>query len=80
MAPRLDPQQVHLSGSARRHPGRPWLGGFPAGSAIEYALDFSADGRRVVAAVDHLAPTGVWDEETVATVWDLADPSKPYSR
>ena len=57
------------------------LGGFPAGSAVEYSLDFSGDGRRMVAAVDHLdTGTGEWDEETAATVWDLADPSKPVFR
>ena len=79
-APRLDPQPVRLYEMPDGTLADRQLGGFPAGSAVEYALDFSADGRRVVAAVDHLAPTGVWDEETVATVWDLADPSKPVFR
>ena len=79
--PRLDPQPVRLYDMPDGTLADRQLGGFPAGSAVEYALDFSADGRRVVAAVDHYdTGTGEWDEETVATVWDLADPSKPVFR
>ncbi len=56
------------------------LGGFPAGASVEYDLDFSADGRRVVAAVDRFDRQGRVVLDTTATVWDLADPERPVLR
>ena len=53
------------------------LGGFPAGASVEYDLDFSADGRRLVAAVDRLDAQGLVVLATTAMVWDLTDPARP---
>ena len=78
-----------LSGSTRS-PSRPYdmpdgalsqqqLGGFPEGASVEYDLDFSADGRHLVAAVDRFDAAGLEVLDTTATVWDLADPAEPES-
>ena len=78
--PRIDRQPVRLYDMPGGALADQQLGGFPEGASVEYALDFSADGRRLVAAVDELdAVTGV-ATRTVATVWDLADPSQPVFR
>ncbi len=51
--PRIDPQPVRLYEMPDGTLADRQLGGFPEGGSVEYALDFSADGRRLVAAVDH---------------------------
>ena len=79
--PRIDPQPVRLYEMPEGTLAARQLGGFPEGGSVEYALEFSADGRRLVAAVDHYdAAAGEFDENTTATVWDLADPSVPVFR
>jgi WD40 repeat protein len=79
--PRIDAQPVRLYEMPDRTLADRQLGGFPEGSSVEYAVDFSADGGRLVAAVDHYdAATGEFDADTTAMVWDLADPSEPVFR
>ena len=79
--PRIDAQPVRLYDMPDGTLADRQLGGFPEGGSVEYALDFSADGRRLVAAVDHYdAATGEFDADTTATVWDLAEPSRPVFR
>ena len=57
--PRIDDQPVRLYDMPDGTLADRQLGGFPDGGSVEYALDFSADGRRLVAAVDQLdAVTG----------------------
>jgi WD40 repeat protein/DNA-binding SARP family transcriptional activator len=79
--PRIDDQPVRLydmpGGTLSRHQ----LGGMPDGSSVEYALDFSDDGRRLAAVVQHYdrdmkAFTGIG----TVTVWDVAHPSRPIFR
>ena len=65
-------------------PTAPWPTGSsadsPTGASVEYDLDFSADGRRLVAAVDRFDAAGLEVLDTTATVWDLADPAEPVLR
>jgi WD40 repeat protein len=79
--PRIDRQPLQLydmpAGTLAPHQ----LGGFRMGDSIEYALDFSDDGRRLATVVQH------YDRRTheftglgAATVWDLAHPSQPIFR
>ena len=75
--PRIDPQPVRLYDMPGGTLADQQLGGFPERASVEYALDFSADGRRLVAAVDQLDAVTGEAEKTFATVWDLADPSRP---
>jgi len=57
------------------------LGGFQMGDSIEYALDFSDDGRRLATVVQHYdRRTGEFTRLGVGTVWDLARPSRPIFR
>ena len=59
--PRIDPQPVRLYEMPDGTLADRQLGGFPEGSAVEYSLDFSADGTRVVAEVQHFDPaTRLW--------------------
>lgn len=76
-APRIDPQPVRLFDVPSGTMSVRQLGGFPEGASVEYALGFSADGRRLVAAVDRLDPVSGAATSTFATVWDLAAPSRP---
>lgn len=75
--PRLDAQPVRLYDMPTGTLADRQLGGFPARGSVEYALDFSANGRRLVAAVDQLDAVSGAAEATFATVWDLAHPSRP---
>ena len=75
--PRIDPQPVRLFDVAGGTLSARQPGGFPEGASVEYTLGFSGDGRRLVAAVDRLDPVSGTAESTLATVWDLADPSRP---
>jgi DNA-binding SARP family transcriptional activator/WD40 repeat protein len=78
--PRIDDQPVRLYDMSDGTLADRQLGGFPDGGSVEYALDFSADGRRLVAAVDQLDAVTGDTEKTFATVWNLADPSRPVFR
>ncbi|CAN7186826.1 nSTAND1 domain-containing NTPase [Knoellia sp. LjRoot47] len=75
--PRLDALPIRLIVVTDGERAPQQLGGFPEGASVEYALDFSADGRRLVAAVDQLDPVTGGVLRTRATVWDLAAPSRP---
>jgi DNA-binding SARP family transcriptional activator/WD40 repeat protein len=78
--PRIDDQPVRLYDMPAGTLAERQLGGFPDRGAVEYALDISAGGGRLVAAVDQLDAVTGSVEKTVATVWDLADPSRPVFR
>ena len=56
---RIDPQPVRLYDMPDGTRADRQLGGFPAGASVEYDLDFSADGRRLVAAVDRFDAAGL---------------------
>jgi DNA-binding SARP family transcriptional activator/WD40 repeat protein len=76
--PRLDEQPIQLYDLPGGTLARRQLGGMPAGSAVEYAMDYSDDGGRVAAVVQHYDLraerfTGLG----TAAVWDLAHPSRP---
>jgi WD40 repeat protein/DNA-binding SARP family transcriptional activator len=77
---RIDPQPIRLYDMPGGALADRQLGGFPEGASTEYALDFSADGKRLVAAVDRLGAAGDGWIDTSAFVWDLADPSRPVFR
>jgi WD40 repeat protein len=48
------------------------------GSGVEYALDYSDDGRRLAAVVQHYdLEARHWTGLGTATVWDLAHPARP---
>ena len=54
-----------------------WAGWRPT-SGVEYALEYSDDGRRLAAVVQHYDPdAGHWTGLGTATVWDLAQPARP---
>jgi DNA-binding SARP family transcriptional activator/WD40 repeat protein len=79
--PRIDKQPVRLYDIPGGTLSDDQLGGMPEGSSVEYALDFSDDGRRIATVVQH------WDKRAdsftglgTATVWDLARPSQPIFR
>ena len=78
--PRIDDQPVRLYDMPDGTLADRQLGGFPDGGSVEYAFDFSADGRRLVAAVDQLDAVTGDIVKTFATVWNLADPSRPVFR
>ncbi|MFC4786258.1 nSTAND1 domain-containing NTPase [Nocardioides sp. MAHUQ-72] len=80
-APRIDDRPLRLYDVPGGTLSARQLGGLPEGSSIEYALDFSDDGRRLATVVQH------WDRQThrftrlgTATVWDLAHPARPLFR
>ena len=55
---RIDPQPVRLYDMPDGTRADRQLDGFPAGASVEYDLDFSADGRSLVAAVDQFDAAG----------------------
>ena len=76
--PRIDEQPIQLydlpEGTLSPHQ----LGGMRADSGVEYALDYSDDGRRLAAVVQHYdRAAGHWTGHGTATVWDLAHPARP---
>ena len=76
--PRIDDQPVRLYDMPGGTPSAHQLGGMPHASSVEYALDYSDDGRRLAAVVQHYDPdAGRWTGRGTATVWDLAHPSRP---
>ena len=79
--PRIDQLPLRLydmpDGSLAQHQ----LGGLRPGSSIEYALDYSSDGRRVAAVVQHFdRSTRRFTPFGEATVWALAHPERPLLR
>jgi DNA-binding SARP family transcriptional activator/WD40 repeat protein len=75
---RIDEQPIQLydlpEGTLSAH--QP--GGMAPESGVEYALDYSDDGRRLAAVVQHYDPdAGHWTGLGTATVWDLAHPARP---
>jgi WD40 repeat protein len=76
--PRLDKQPIQLYDlpAGTRSPRQ--LGGMAPASGIEYAMEYSADGRRLAAVVQHYVRGAQdWSELATATVWDLARPARP---
>ena len=76
--PRLDEQPIQLydlpEGTLSPHQ----LGGMAPASGIEYAMEYSDDGRRLAAVVQHYDPDAEhWTGLGTATVWDLAHPARP---
>jgi DNA-binding SARP family transcriptional activator/WD40 repeat protein len=76
--PRIDRQPIQLydlpGGTRSRHQ----LGGMKPDSGVEYAMEYSDDGRRLAAVVQHYDRTaGHWTGLGTATVWDLAGPARP---
>ncbi len=77
---RINPQPIRLYNVPDGTLADRQLGGFPEGASVEYDLDFSADGSRLVAAVDRFDQTGHNVLDTSATVWGLDDPTEPVLR
>jgi len=75
---RIDPWPIRLYDLPGATRSSRQLGGMPEGSSVEYALDFSADGTRVAALVQHyVKETHEFTKFGRAMVWDLSDPAKP---
>jgi DNA-binding SARP family transcriptional activator/WD40 repeat protein len=78
--PRIDKQPLRLYDMPGGRLSELQLGGFRMGDTIEYALDFSDDGTRIAAVVQHYDhETGEW-RIGAGTVWDLARPARPIFR
>ena len=78
--PRIDRQPLRLYDMPSGRLSEEQLGGFRMGDSIEYALDFSDDGRRIATVVQHYdRRTGEWGIGA-GTVWDLAHPARPIFR
>ena len=76
--PRLRDQPIELYDLPEGTPSAHQLGGMAASSGVEYALQYSNDGRRLAAVVQHYDPdAGHWTGLGTATVWDLAHPARP---
>ena len=76
--PRIDEQPIQLYDLPEGTLSPRQLGGMAPESGVEYALDFSDDGRRLASVVQHFDPdAGHWTGLGTATVWDLARPSRP---
>jgi WD40 repeat protein len=79
--PRIDKQPLRLYDIPSGRLSDRQLGGFTMGDSIEYALDFSDDGKRLATVVQHYDQrTGQWAGIGAGTVWDLARPSRPIFR
>lgn len=78
--PRLDEQPLRLYDIPGGTLSKRQLGGFRMGDTIEYALDFSGDGRRLATVVQHYDRRTRWAGTGIGTVWDLARPSRPIFR
>ena len=75
--PRIDPLPVRLYDLSSGRLSERQLGGWPAGSNVEYSLGFSRDGRRVAAGVQRWDSRNNWAATGAVMVWDLASPSEP---
>ncbi len=76
--PRLDEQPIQLYDlpQGTLSPHQP--GGMAPESGVEYAMEYSDDGRRLAAVVQHYdSDAGHWTGLGTATVWDLAHPARP---
>ncbi len=79
--PRIDKLPLRLYDMPGGTLARQQLGGWRAGSSIEYALDYSDDGRRIAALVQRFdSSTGRFTGIGEATVWALARPARPILR
>ena len=79
--PRIDRHPLRLYDIPSGKLSERQLGGFQMGDSIEYALDFSDDGKRIATVVQHYdRRTGKFTKQGAATVWDLAHPSRPVFR
>jgi WD40 repeat protein/DNA-binding SARP family transcriptional activator len=78
--PRIDDRPVRLYDvpSGRMSERQP--GGLPPNSSVEYAMKFSRDGSRLTAVVQHYRGFARWSPNGRATVWDVAEPSRPVFR
>lgn len=75
---RIDEQPIQLYDLPQGTLSLHQPGGMAPGSGVEYALDYSDDGRRLAAVVQHYKPgAGHWTGLGTATVWDLAHPARP---
>jgi DNA-binding SARP family transcriptional activator/WD40 repeat protein len=76
--PRIDKQPIQLYDVPEGTRSTHQLGGMPPGSGVEYALEYSDDGRRLAAVVQHYdRDAGHWTGRGTATVWTLAHPGRP---
>ncbi|HEX3222955.1 MAG TPA: BTAD domain-containing putative transcriptional regulator [Nocardioides sp.] len=81
LEPRIDKLPLRLYDMPAGTLASQQLGGWPRGSSIEYALDFSDDGHRLAAVVQHYdLKTHEFTTLGTATVWDLAHPTRPVLR
>jgi WD40 repeat protein/DNA-binding SARP family transcriptional activator len=78
--PRIHPMPVQLYDMPSGAPSERQLGGMPQGGSVEFSLDFSGDGKRLAAVVQHYEGHLEWSRLGHAMVWDLADPSEPVFR
>jgi WD40 repeat protein len=77
-SPRIDKWPIRLYDIPGRQPAQRQLGGLRPGSAVEYSLGFSRNGKRLAAVVHHFDSTrGRWDAQGAAMVWDVRHPSRP---
>jgi WD40 repeat protein len=76
--PRIDRHPIQLYDVPTGRLARHQLGGMAPDSGVEYALQYSHDGRRIAAVVQHYdRDAGHWTGLGTATVWDLARPARP---
>jgi DNA-binding SARP family transcriptional activator/WD40 repeat protein len=76
--PRLDKQPIQLYDLPEGTLSPRQLGGMAPASGVEYAMEYSDDGRRLAAVVQHYnADAEHWTGLATATVWDLARPARP---
>ena len=75
---RIDPWPIRLYDLPSLQPAQRQLGGLESGSAVDYSLGFSRNGKRMAAVVQHFDRTSyLWDDLGAAMVWDLNHPSRP---
>jgi DNA-binding SARP family transcriptional activator/WD40 repeat protein len=75
---RVDPQPLRLYDMPEGTLADRQLGGFPRGAIVEYAVDFSDDGRRLAAEVVDTEDRATSGE--LAMVWDVDHPARPVFR
>jgi WD40 repeat protein len=76
--PRLDRRPIQLYDLADGTLSAHQLGGMRDGSGVEYAMEYSDDGRRLAAVVQlYDRKAQEWTGSGIATVWDLARPGRP---
>ncbi len=76
--PRLDDQPIQLLDLPGGALARRQLGGWRPGDSVEYALDYSDDGRRISAVVQRFdLKAEQFTGLGTAAVWDLGHPRRP---